>query len=102
MFVRLTFCKFTPGSAGDVNRIYNQEIVPEVKAQKGNLGIRMLEPLNKGDDFISVSEWSTQADADAYENSGLYKTLVAKLGDFMAGQPVLKAYTAEEALVAAT
>jgi hypothetical protein len=45
-----------------------------------------------------ASAWATQEDAAAYESSGVYKSLVAKLSDFLAAPPVLKTYTAEEVL----
>ena len=98
MIVRLTFCKFSPDSIEQARTIYYNEIVPVAKAQRGNLGIRLIAPVDKSDDFISISEWATQEDADLYENSGVYESLVAKLADFLASQPVLKTYMAEPVL----
>jgi quinol monooxygenase YgiN len=98
MIVRLTFCKFNPDSIDEAKAIYNTDVVPVAKTQKGNLGIRLIEPLDKSDDFISISEWATQEDADSYETSGVYKNLVARLADFLAKQPVLKTYTTEDVL----
>lgn len=96
MLVRMTFCKFTPDSINEVRRIYNQDIVPVVRMQPGNLGIRIMEPVDKADDFISISEWATQADVDVYESTGLYKTLVNKLADYLVKPVVLKTYHVEE------
>jgi quinol monooxygenase YgiN len=98
MIVRLTYCKFAPGSIEQLKTIYNNEIVPVAREQKGNLGIRLIEPNDKSDDFISISEWATKEDAETYESSGVYKSLVAKLADFLAAPPVLKTYTSEEVL----
>lgn len=100
MIVRLTYCKFNPGSIEEVKTIYNGEIVPVARAQKGNISIRLIEPVDKSDDFISISEWASQEDAEAYETSGVYKNLVSKLADFLAKPPVLKTYTSEEVLEA--
>lgn len=101
MLVRLTYCKFAPDSIDEVRKIYNEEIAPVARRQPGNVGIRIMEPVDKADDFISISEWATQADVDAYENSGLYKTLVNKLADFWVKSPVLKTYHVEEVMAAA-
>ena len=101
MFVRLTFCKFIPQTIDEAKRIYNQDIVPIVKAQKGNLNVHMLEPVDKADDYVSITEWATQADADAYHSSGTYKKLVGMLVDFFAAPPVLKIYKTEDILIAA-
>jgi quinol monooxygenase YgiN len=100
MFVRLTYCKFNPDSTDVVKTIYNRDVVPIAKMQKGNLSIRLMEPVDKSDDFISISEWATQEDAETYESSGVYKKLVATLADYLTKQPVLKTYTAEEVLQA--
>ena len=98
MIVRLTYCKFSPGSINEVKTIYNRDVIPVVKTQKGNLGIRLIEPVDKSDDFISMSEWTTEEDAEAYESSGVYKTLVDKLADFTTMPPVLKTYKTEEVM----
>lgn len=100
MIVRLTFCKFSPEAVKDAKALYMKDIVPALRKQKGLLNVRLLEPDNKSEDFISLTEWQSQADADAYERSGLYKELVGKLKDFFSKEPVLKTYQAEETLVA--
>ncbi len=96
MIVRLTFCHFLPDRIDEVKKVYGAEIAPEVKKQKGNLGIRLLLPDDKSEACISVTEWKTKADADAYHTSGLYKTLVSRLQEFFSGPPELKTYSAEE------
>lgn len=100
MFVRLTFCTFAPEAIAEVKRIYRQEIVPIVMQQKGNMGILLLEPLDKADDYVSVSRWGSKADADAYEGAGLYKSLVDKLSGYLTKEPVLRCYEAEDAVPA--
>jgi len=96
MIVRLTFCKFLPERIAEAKKIYNEQVAPVVRKQKGNRGVRLLEPASKSDDYISITEWKTKADADAYHTSGIYKNLVAKLQDYFAGPAELKTYTAEE------
>jgi len=98
MIVRLTFCRFIPERIAEAKRIYNSEVVPAVKKQQGNAGIRLLEPVDKADAYISITQWKTQADADAYHTGGVYKGLVKKLEDYFAKKPELKTYTAEEVL----
>ena len=96
MIVRLTFCKFLSERIAEAKKVYNNEIVPVVKRQKGNLGCRLLEPSGKADDYISVTEWKTKEDADAYHTVGTYKKLVSKLDGLFMKQPELKTYTVEE------
>ncbi|HJW17098.1 MAG TPA: antibiotic biosynthesis monooxygenase [Flavisolibacter sp.] len=97
MVVRLTFCKFLPDKIAEAKRIYNQDIVPVAKKQKGNLRIFLLEPVNTADDFISVTEWKSKEEADAYQSSGVYKSLVSKLEKFFMKEPAIKVYNEVEA-----
>jgi heme-degrading monooxygenase HmoA len=99
MFIRMTFCKFLPERIHRARTIFNEEIMPAVRKQKGNLSIRLLEPTNRTDDFISISEWKTLADAEAYEASGTYQRLVGRLEPFFIKQPELRTYNVEEARV---
>jgi heme-degrading monooxygenase HmoA len=101
MFIRFTFCKFVPGHIREVRKIFNEEIVPAVRRQKGNLRIRLLEPTDKSNDFISISEWKTREDANAYESGGSYSKLIARLESFFIKPPELKTYSVEEAPVPA-
>lgn len=96
MFVRLTFCKFLPEKINEARKIFNEEIIPTVRKQKGLLNIRFLEPTEKMGDYISITEWATKAEAEMYDSSGVYKKLVSKLEPFFTKQPELKTYTVEE------
>ncbi|HYC29237.1 MAG TPA: antibiotic biosynthesis monooxygenase family protein [Chitinophagaceae bacterium] len=100
MFVRLTFVKFTPESVKEAKRIFLEDVVPVVRKQKGNISIRLLEPTELSDDFISITEWTTKADAEAYETSGTYRQLVALLNNYFTKKPVLKTYHVEDVLIA--
>jgi heme-degrading monooxygenase HmoA len=95
MFVRLTFLDFLPDKIENARRIFNEEIIGVVKAQKGNIGIWLLEPTDKNEGYISLTEWATESDAELYQFSGVYKKLVDKLKDMYKSKPVLKTYTVE-------
>lgn len=98
MIVRLTYLSFLPGKIEEAKRIYNDEIVSIVKKQKGNLDCRMLEPQNPKDEYISMTVWDNQEDADLYQNSGTYKQLVDRVKAFYSTAPVLKVYTGEDVM----
>jgi heme-degrading monooxygenase HmoA len=92
MFIRLTFFDFQLQHLDEVKRIFNEEVVPVVKTQKGNLGIWLLEPTSPMDQYISLTEWTSEVDAQTYQSSGTYKQLVDKLKDKYRTNPVLKTY----------
>ncbi len=102
MFARLTFISVQPESIEELKRIYNEEVAPVVKSQKGNIGVWLLEPTDSADDFISLTEWISEAEANAYESSGTYRELVDKLKDTYKSKPVLKTYNLAETKVAVT
>ena len=102
MYSRLTFCKFLPDKIREVRRIHNEEIAPILKKQRGNISSYLLEPADKSDDLIWISQWRTKYDADAYENNGLYKRLIGKLEPFFIKMPSVKLYHAEELVVSMT
>ena len=93
MYVRLTYLSFLPGNADEAKKIYNEELAPVVRKQKGNIECRMLEPTDQEDDYISMTTWDNKEDADAYQTSGVYKRLVDRVKDMVSKPPVLKVYS---------
>ena len=100
MFVRLTFLSIVPGRKKDLEKIYIDQVIPVVQKQAGNTGIRLLEPTTESDQFLSLTEWETEADAQRYESSGTYRTLVDLLKDDYSSKPVLKTYNVVESKMA--
>lgn len=95
MFVRLTFTRILPEHIALHRKIYNEEVIPAVRRHKGLIHAMLLEPTQKSDEFISVTEWESQKDAEEYERSGVYEELIAKIRILTAKEPVLKTYTVE-------
>ena len=91
MVVRLTHFNVSADQSEDVKKIYNQEVVPELKKQQGHVNVMLLEPMDSTE-YISMTVWQNKADADAYESSGKYKELVGKITGLI-GKPDLKSYT---------
>ena len=92
MWVRLTFAKIQPDKMDEFRKIYNGEIVPTVKAQKGNLDIFVMEAVNEGDESISFTSWDNKENGDIYEASGTYAEMVNKVKHTFAVPPTLKSY----------
>lgn len=98
MYVRLTYLNFLPGKADEARTIFDSEITPIVKQQKGNLDCRLLEPVDKADDYISMTTWDSKEDSDAYHASGVYKQLVDRVRSSFSKEPVLKVYSTQSIL----
>ncbi|MCJ7705973.1 MAG: hypothetical protein MUO28_10615, partial [Desulfobacterales bacterium] len=66
-------------------------IVPAMKGQKGFKGQLLLTQKDTGK-AISLNLWETEADLTTFETSPLYKELLGKLGNLLAGPPVGERY----------
>lgn len=96
MFARLTFIDILPEHQNDLRRIFNEEVIPVVKRQKGNIGIWLLEPTDMDGQYISLTEWISAADADNYDSSGTYSNLVDKIKALYRSKPILKTFNISE------
>jgi heme-degrading monooxygenase HmoA len=93
MIARLTFFSAAnPQDVEEFKKVYREQIVPVIRNQKGNLGAWLLEPADEKDQFISLTEWISMADAGLYESSGTYHELVNKLKSRFEGDYQLKTY----------
>lgn len=97
MFVRLLYINVAPEHVNDLKQLYYEEVMPAVRYLKGYVDCRLLEPVNKSDDFVALSIWKRQSDALAYESSPLYEEQRNLVVSYATKVPVLKTYTAEPA-----
>ena len=98
MVVRLTYFSFIPEKIEELKKFYNEVAIPTVKKQKGNLECRLLEPANEGDEYISMTTWDNQQDADTYHSSGVYKNLVDQVRKYFRREPSLRVFHAEDVM----
>jgi len=96
MFARLTFIDILPEHQEELRKIFNEEVIPVVRNQKGNIGIWLLEPTDMSTEYISLTEWRSAADAEAYDSSGTYRSLVDKIKAMYRSKPILKTYNIAE------
>ena len=103
MFARLTFLDIHPEHQDELRRIYNDEVIPVVRKQKGNIGIWLMEPTDLlSTEYISLTEWISAEDAESYDSSGTYRSLVDKLKSSYKSKPVLKTYNVAESKLVTT
>ena len=92
MWVRLTFAKIQPDKMDEFRKIYNEELVPTIKAQKGNVDVFFMESVDEEGEGFSFTSWDSKEDGDRYEASGTYGEMVNKVRHTFAGPPTLKSY----------
>ena len=92
MWIRFIEVKIQHDKLDEARKIYNEEIVPTVKTQKGNIETFLMESKDREGVVISFTSWETQENGDAYERGGTYVEMVNKVKHTFAGIPTLWSY----------
>ena len=92
MWIRLIEVKIQHEKLDEARKIYNEEIVPTVKKQKGNMDSFLMESKDRQGVVISFTSWETQENGDAYEKSGTYVKMINKVKHTFAAMPTLWSY----------
>jgi hypothetical protein len=90
-YARMTTVAVALDKIPEVTRIYEQTILPALKPVTGFQAAYLFVDPTTGEGF-SLTFWTIDKDAFAYEQSGLYTQLVEKLRPFFTKPPVLKSY----------
>ena len=91
MHARVTTVQLRPDTLDASIDLYQQELLPVIKAQPGYQGVYLFTDRATGNG-VSITLWTSEADAQAYETSGIYRQLVAKLAANFAASPTLATY----------
>jgi heme-degrading monooxygenase HmoA len=84
-----------PGKKDEFMKVWESQILPTLKAQKGWVDeiLLMREEAQEG---VGVSFWQTKADADRYYKE-VFPQQVAKVSDMLTGTPKMRAFNVEHA-----
>jgi len=91
MFARVTTVSIQLDKVAETTRIYNESILPVVKAANGNRGVFLLIDSSSGQG-VSMSLWNTEAEGQTYDSSGTYRELVSKISQYFSAPPTLATY----------
>jgi len=92
MWVRIGSFRIKQDQSAALRETYNAQAVPKVRAQPGNLGCLLLEPVAESEDFVVMTLWKDRASADVYESSGTAAEVVGLVRSYFAGPPTLRSY----------
>ena len=73
--IRLIHIRVEPSAVDEAERIWKTECAPLMIKQHGCMSEKLLRGREDGE-FISYSEWSSEADVDRYKNSADHKEIV--------------------------
>jgi heme-degrading monooxygenase HmoA len=93
MVIRITWGKLRAGSWDEFERTYRANVVTKGKGIKGLRGRWLSQDTDDRDTGFAVSLWESLADMQAYEQSALYREIMAPLQPFFVGE--FKTYRCE-------
>ena len=92
MWVRLIEVHVDPEHVGEFGKIYNEQILPGLKAYDGNIDAFLMESQDRPGQLVSFTSWKTRRDGDVYESSGAYLKNVDKVKHLFLEMPTLWSY----------
>ncbi len=114
MYVRLVQARSRPGLTSKIQQLYDGEIIPRLRKMPGCLCSYLVQSDFYNNEGISITLWDSEAHAEEYEKSGLFKQMLDIVKPYLSDssewkiqlskehklefqqipeEPVLKAYT---------
>ena len=90
--VRLIHVNVDPSQAAEVERIWNDDCAQLMIQQKGCRSEQLLKCDDAPGEYISYSEWDSQADIDAYRESEAHKQIQSHSRGLQGAKAVVKRY----------
>ena len=84
MFMRFVRIKVERNRMADFRRFYDDRIITALETTPGCLFASLLQTTSEDDECVSLTLWSSQQDAEAYEASGLYDELLDESDEYLA------------------
>ena len=85
LFVRIASPQIQPDMIEEFKLLYNEHVLPSLRAVKGCLYASLTENAKKNNQLISLTIWNNIHDAEEYEKSGFFKTLTEKVAHTFSG-----------------
>jgi heme-degrading monooxygenase HmoA len=89
--IRLIHIRLDPSEATNAERVWKTECAPLMIQQKGCLSEKLLRSKERGE-YISYSEWESEADIERYRNSDAHKEIVRHTRGLKGAQAVVTLY----------
>lgn len=96
MFMRMLQVKIRPDGIQGLGRLYEERIIPALQSVGGCRYACLMQSAYKSDDVISMTLWQSEAEANNYERTGLFKQLVEEARPFFAESTEWKLQLSED------
>ena len=95
MFMRLVQLNVEMQMVDNFRETYNNDIISRLQQMPGCRFIGLIESGSEESEFISLTLWDTQEQAESYEKGGVYDELLGKLRPFLQNSSVWKVQLSE-------
>jgi heme-degrading monooxygenase HmoA len=96
MFMRLVHVRVKEGFLPAVTRLYSRVIAPGLATASGCRYAGLLQSVHHSDQCLSLTVWESIAEANAYEQSGLFSSLLEHIRPFQADSSELQLQLSSE------
>jgi heme-degrading monooxygenase HmoA len=84
MYMRFVHVTVKPAAMADLSRLYEEKVIPTLHAVPGCLYASLIQGALHADECISMTLWETPQQATAYERGGVFASLLAEAGKYLA------------------
>ena len=67
-FARIAYIRFDPGKEAELVKVWQEQIVPRVKSEKGCLSVELFKMADGSNRHAYMTHWDCQENADAHFN----------------------------------
>jgi len=93
--MRLLQLNVQPNYVGNFKSIYELSVIPRLKEIPGCNFVALIESSLKDNEFISLSFWETQDQAENYENGVIFKDLFDRIQSYLSDSSEWKVHLSE-------
>src|SRR5438270_2358429 len=97
MFTRVVECTIKPGKSQDFIESLREDIVPTLQKQPGFVDETVLVSHNNQHEFLAISYWKTQEDAERYHREA-FPRITEVLKPFLQTDPRVRTFTVQHSL----
>lgn len=90
--IRLIYIKIEPEEREQAMALWKTECAPLMIKQKGCISEKLLKATDDSGEYISYSEWESEADIESYRTSDDHREIVAHARRLKGAQAEVKCY----------
>jgi heme-degrading monooxygenase HmoA len=91
MYIGMVFYRFKIKRIAEAVEVWKEHILPEAERQPGFIKAELFIDEASGKGF-DIGYWSTQEDAQRYEDSGTFELLSHRMKEYLKGPPKREKY----------